>query len=115
MAISLTESAINEIQRLQNSRQQKHADFRIRVESGGCATLYYIFAFTHDRKPSDRHYESQGISIIVDQDSAAYLDGLKVDFAEDLMGGGFRFENPNAVNVCSCSQSFSIESESEMP
>ena len=111
MAISLTDSAANEVRRLQNSRQQEQADFRIRVESGGCEAFYYVLSFTVDREMSDRHFESNGISIIVDQDSATYLEALKVDFAEDLMGGAFRFENPNAIIVCSCGQSFSIKSE----
>ena len=114
MSISLTESAVNEIRRLQNSRQQEQADFRIRIEPGGCREFYYVLSFTVDRQPSDRHDEIQGVSIVVDPDSAAYLEDLKVDFAEDLMGGAFRFENPNVVIACSCGQSFSIKSDPQI-
>jgi iron-sulfur cluster assembly accessory protein len=35
-----------------------------------------------------------------------YLDGLTIDYSEDLMGGSFRFENPNAVRTCSCGSAF---------
>jgi iron-sulfur cluster assembly protein len=32
-----------------------------------------------------------------------------LDYSEDLMGGGFRFHNPNAAQSCSCGNSFSIK------
>ncbi|WP_143438253.1 iron-sulfur cluster assembly accessory protein, partial [Hydrocoleum sp. CS-953] len=37
-----------------------------------------------------------------------YLNGLTLDYSEDLMGGGFRFNNPNAKVVCGCGNSFSV-------
>jgi len=36
-----------------------------------------------------------------------YLEGTKLDYSEDLMGGGFRFENPNVASSCGCGISFS--------
>ena len=37
-----------------------------------------------------------------------YLNGLILDYSEDLMGGGFRFNNPNAKVACGCGNSFSV-------
>ena len=34
------------------------------------------------------------------------LRGMVVDFSTALMGGGFRYENPNAGSVCGCGDSF---------
>jgi iron-sulfur cluster assembly accessory protein len=33
---------------------------------------------------------------------------LQIDYSEDLMGGGFRFQNPNATANCGCGNSFAI-------
>jgi iron-sulfur cluster assembly protein len=35
-----------------------------------------------------------------------YLSGATIDYVEDLMGGGFKIENPNAVSSCGCGHSF---------
>jgi Fe-S cluster assembly iron-binding protein IscA len=32
-----------------------------------------------------------------------------LDYSEDLMGGGFRFHNPNAIETCGCGNSFRLE------
>ena len=49
-----------------------------------------------------------GLKVVCDKGALAYLDGLNVDFSKKLMGGGFRFENPNAAKSCGCGTSFRI-------
>ena len=62
--------------------------------------------------PEDQIYDFEGIQMVVDRQSLSYIDGLTLDYSEDLMGGGFRFHNPNALQSCGCGHSFSI-SESD--
>jgi iron-sulfur cluster assembly protein len=109
--INLTKAAANEIKRLQASDREPDSPLRLAVKTGGCAGLYYILEFDPQPTQSDRHYESQGISIIVDEQSNRYLNGLKLDYSEDLMGGGFRFKNPQALASCDCGHSFSVRTE----
>ena len=104
--LQLTASAAQEIKRLQHSRQLTHHHFRLGVKTGGCACWFYHFDFVTEIEDTDLEYESQGVTVLVDGSSAVYLHNLKMDYAEDLMGGGFRFTNPNAAQVCSCSLSF---------
>ena len=90
--------------------------FRIGLTSGGCESFYYTIDFAEAIVATDLVYEVDGISVVIDRQHLAYLDNLKLDYAEDLMGGGFRFENPVATNVCGCGNSFSMlngASESE--
>jgi iron-sulfur cluster assembly protein len=35
-----------------------------------------------------------------------YLSGAAIDYEDNLMGGGFRIDNPNAVSSCGCGHSF---------
>lgn len=57
---------------------------------------------------SDRIFNLNGIQLVVDAKSLDYADGLSVDYSEDLMGGGFRFQNPQAIATCGCGNSFSM-------
>jgi iron-sulfur cluster assembly accessory protein len=104
--IHLSPAAANEIQRLKASRQQPDSYFRLGVEPGGCSGLYYILDLCAMPLTGDRVCESQGISIVINEQSVPYLQDLKLDFAEDLMGGSFRFQNPNATATCGCALSF---------
>ncbi|MDB9314502.1 iron-sulfur cluster assembly accessory protein [Spirulina sp. CS-785/01] len=113
--VTLSQAAAQEIQRLRwvsdsrSATQQEGTPqkmLRVTVKEGGCATFYYGLEFTQEKRDTDRCYSSQGIEIVVDADSDRYLQGVSVDYSEDLMGGGFRFKNPNASKTCSCSLSF---------
>jgi iron-sulfur cluster assembly protein len=108
--IHLSQAAVNEIRRLQQSRQQLKSFLRLRVKKGGCSGLYYTFELSEISQPSDLLYECQGITMVIDPQSHIYLNGLKLDYAEDLMGGGFRFQNPNTSATCGCGLSFASPS-----
>ena len=41
-----------------------------------------------------------------DPDSAEFLDGLEIDYSDDLIRSGFRFKNPRAGGSCGCGSSF---------
>jgi iron-sulfur cluster assembly accessory protein len=109
--LQLTATAAQEIKRLQQSRQLTHHHFRLGVKTGGCAGQFYHFEFVSEIQADDLEYESQGVTVLVAGASAVYLHNLKLDYGEDLMGGGFRFTNPNAAQVCSCSLSFTPKLE----
>jgi iron-sulfur cluster assembly protein len=48
-----------------------------------------------------------GVKVIIDAKSAIYLQGTQLDYQKDLMGGNFKFLNPNANKTCGCGESFS--------
>ena len=50
--------------------------------------------------------EFDGIRVLVDPDSARYIEGSSIDYHEGLMGAGFTVDNPNAVSSCGCGHSF---------
>lgn len=105
--LTFSPAAIREIKRLQQSRQQPDTILELKVSSGGCSGLFYVLDLVSSPKsPSDRSIEIDGISVLVDSKSWQYIENLKVDYAEDLMGGGFRFNNPQAKQACGCGISF---------
>ena len=107
--ITLSQAATDEIRRLQTKRQQQQARLRLGVKSGGCADLYYTVEFDDAVRASDRVYDCQGVAVVVDEASIKHLTNLTLDYSEDLMGGGFRFYNPNAIETCGCGNSFRVK------
>ena len=37
-----------------------------------------------------------------------YLQGVEIDFRDDIMGSSFSIKNPNAQTTCGCGSSFGI-------
>lgn len=110
--INLTSSAICEINRLHAQQSNQETIFRLGVRAGGCCQLCYTMAFDLPDHHQDHHQDAilvlGKVRVMINQDHAQYIDGLTIDYSEDLMGGGFRFNNPRATNTCSCGNSFQI-------
>ncbi len=106
-AITLTETALKEVKRLMNVQGMTEGGLRLGVKGGGCSGLSYTINFDEKIGPYDQVYELDGVKVIVDAKSAIYLQGTQLDYQKDLMGGNFKFVNPNANKTCGCGESFS--------
>jgi iron-sulfur cluster assembly accessory protein len=105
--IYLSASATNEIKRLK-SKQQPNVLVRLQVKPGGCSDFIYDLCFDETVQKEDQVVDINDIQLVINQESIKYINDLKLDYSEDLMGGGFRFSNPIATTTCSCGISFSI-------
>jgi iron-sulfur cluster assembly protein len=105
-SIVLTASAAARVQRLLEERQLKGHALRVFISGGGCSGLQYGMALEGQPRESDHHFDFGGVGVVVDPVSMDYLAGATIDYVEDLMGGGFKIENPNAVSSCGCGHSF---------
>jgi iron-sulfur cluster assembly protein len=114
--ISLSPTAIAEVQRLKGRHLcASTGALRISIQSKGCAGLSYHLDFAESAHADDQCFEygnsERGkVQVLVNVQNLPYLNGLTLDYSEDLMGGSFRFDNPNAKQTCSCGHSFSTES-----
>lgn len=89
-------------------QEEKNAYLRVKITGGGCNGLSYKMKFVEDTKRGDIMVHSSGVRVLVDTKSALYLRGTQLDFSDKMIGGGFKFSNPNAKSSCSCGESFSI-------
>ncbi len=105
--VSLSDSAVKEVKRLINVQGMTEGGLRLGVKGGGCSGLRYTINFDEKIGQYDTVYDIEGIKVIVDTKSAIYLQGTQLDFQKDLMGGSFKFVNPNAQKTCGCGESFS--------
>ena len=80
---------------------------RISVVAGGCSGQTYSASVDDELFITDLVlYESGQLRIVTDPESAEYLDGIEIDYSDDLIRSGFRFRNPNSSGACGCGSSF---------
>jgi iron-sulfur cluster assembly accessory protein len=105
-SITLTESAANMVRNLLVQKNVPDYGLRVFVSGGGCSGLQYGMALEAEARAYDEIIETDGVKLFIDPTSLMYLDGSVIDYEDNLMGGGFRIENPNAVSSCGCGHSF---------
>lgn len=81
---------------------------RIAITGGGCNGLSYKLRFTTEPRRGDILVRTGGAVVVVDAKTALYLKGTVLDYSHQMVGGGFKFTNPNAKASCSCGESFSV-------
>jgi len=103
--LTLTSRAARQVETMRSGQGDGQKKLRVFVESGGCSGFEYGMSFDLP-KPDDQVFESEGVQILVDPTSLAYLDGTSIDFDDGLHGKGFELKNPNAQSTCGCGKSF---------
>ncbi|RDV36649.1 iron-sulfur cluster assembly accessory protein [Bradymonadaceae bacterium TMQ3] len=91
-----------------NLSPEANNGIRIGVKSGGCSGLNYVLDIVDSPADNDRVFERNGVKIFCDPRSYLYLNGTEIDFEDSVMGGGFKFNNPNARRSCGCGTSFAV-------
>ncbi len=106
MDIALTDKARTRLKSL--GAGQDHF-LRISVVAGGCSGHTYSAALDHQMQPGDEViYDDDGLRIVAEGRSSLFLDGLVIDYSDDLIKAGFRLSNGNAKTACGCGASFSM-------
>ena len=79
----------------------------ISAKAGGCSG--YLYDMVIVERPNEEGFQEinvDGVKILIHDNDSSLLNGLKLDFKDSLMGGGFHMDNPNADRACGCGQSF---------
>ena len=103
--ITLSDSAVAQIRKLESEEAEAGQSLRIFVEAGGCSGFEYGMSFDY-KKEDDLLLESNGVSFLMDATSLEYLKDSEGHFDDGLNGKGFDIRNPNANSTCGCGRSF---------
>ena len=79
----------------------------ISAKAGGCSG--YLYDMVIVEKPDNDGFQTldiDGVTVMIHNKDSTLLNGLRLDFRDSLMGGGFHMDNPNADRACGCGQSF---------
>src|SRR5512140_4009734 len=107
MAVTLTDRAAEHVQRYMQKRG-KGVGLRLGVKTTGCSGLAYKLEFADEIRPEDQAFECNGVRVLIDPKSLAYLDGTELDFVREGLNEGFKFNNPNEKDRCGCGESFNV-------
>lgn len=114
--IQFTAEAIQEIKRFGKQRHHDLSQENVRVglQPGCCSDFSYTLSFEQDddATANDHTIDCDGFTAIVSREYTEKLQGVTIDYSEDLMGGAFRYLNPNATYTSDCGNSFSIDPQS---
>ena len=110
-SIVLTSTAAQAVRELLEKRNLEGYALRVFVSGGGCSGFQYGMALEGNIRENDLSWDFEGVKVVVDEISIDYLRGATVDYVDDLMGSGFKIENPNAVSTCGCGSSFRTKNE----
>tara|TARA_Y100000310_G_C20159959_1_gene568689 strand:- start:4 stop:318 length:315 start_codon:yes stop_codon:yes gene_type:complete len=101
----MTESAKNKIRSLLLQRQTPDHYLRIGLQGGGCSRFMYKYEFAQRPEQKDKVFEFDDVKICVDIKSYLFLNGMEIDYEEDLLKSGLVFNTPSAKRTCGCGES----------
>jgi iron-sulfur cluster assembly protein len=106
MVISLTENASLQIKEMMK-QETSNVRLRFGVKGGGCSGLSYSLGFDEQlNEDLDLVEEMNDIQVVISKQDIPIIQGTKIDFKQNMMGGGFSIDNPNAIISCGCGSSF---------
>jgi iron-sulfur cluster assembly protein len=107
MAVTLSPAAAKHVTKYL-SKRGKGVGVRLGVKTTGCSGLAYKIEYVDEVAPEDVLFETQGIKLMIDPKSMAYIDGTELDFVREGLNEGFKFNNPNERDRCGCGESFRV-------
>ena len=110
--INLTPGAIKRVRSLLQEKDVDGYSLRVFVSGGGCSGMQYGMGLEPEARETDVRFQFDDVQVVVDPESMTYLSGTTIDYVDDLMSGGFKIENPQAVSSCGCGHSFKTEETS---
>ncbi|PSN17435.1 iron-sulfur cluster assembly accessory protein [filamentous cyanobacterium CCP5] len=109
--IHISTAAETELKRRFNLQPFSWESVRIGIEAGGCAAWHYTLQMGVQPATDDITIKCSHFQILISKQYLRWLQDLSIDYSEDLVGGSFRFINPNAAQTCGCGSSFTLDPE----
>ncbi len=113
--INISSAAADAVKNLLEKRNLEGYALRVFVQGGGCSGFQYGMALESNIRSEDTVVEEHGIQVLIDEVSIEYMRGASIDYVDDIMGSGFKIDNPNAISSCGCGNSFEAKNASGSP
>ncbi len=110
-----TSDAVEAIRALRVEEGRPGAAFRVDLRLGGCQGFKVYFELDAVNGDDVVFEAAPDVSIAVQQDGLAMLDGGVLDYESSHRGRGFRLANPAAKSACGCGQAFYADFSDQEP
>ena len=104
--VTLTDAAAAKVRAMMLKEGKQDYALRFGVVTGGCAGLSYEMKFQKSPYDNDISFAQNGLSIIINQESVEFVQGIEIDYVDTLRESGFKYKNPKAKSSCGCGTSF---------
>ena len=101
----MTDFAIEKVSGIMIKRQTPDHYLRIGLKGGGCSGYMYSYDFIEMPEEKDKVFDFGKVKICIDIKSYLFLNGMEIDYEEDLFKSGLVFNNPKADRTCGCGES----------
>ena len=108
MAITMTDFAIEKVFGIMLKRQTPDYYLRIGLKGGGCSGYMYSYDFIETPEVKDKVFDFGKVKICIDIKSYLFLNGMEIDYEEDLLKSGLVFNTPSAKRTCGCGESITF-------
>ena len=99
--IDVTSPAAEKLKAILQEEDAVDSAVRIVVVPAGHG-VQYMLTLEKEPKADDILTETDGVKVLVDVDSAPIMEGVEIDYVEDLMHSGFVITNPNVPMAGGC-------------
>ena len=115
MVISITENASKQIKEMMKEESES-SRLRFGIKGGGCSGLSYSLGFDDEiNEELDEVFEINDIPVVIFKQDIPIIEKTEIDFKQNMMGGGFSINNPNAIVSCGCGSSFRTKDAAGAP
>jgi len=115
MMITITDSARDQIKEMMKE-ETEGVRLRFGVKGGGCSGLSYALGFEYDiNEELDKTFVVNEIPVVMFSQDMPIVENTVIDFKQNMMGGGFAIDNPNAIANCGCGSSFRTKENAGSP
>ena len=105
--ISISPLAAEKLREILVEQGEEGASLRVMLMPGANGGAQYMLALEQEAKPDDTVVRTDGVSILIDPDSAPLMEGAEIDYMDGLIRSGFVINNPNIQSAgcgegCGC-------------
>ena len=108
MTITMTDFAVQKVSEITKKRQTPDHYLKIGLKGGGCSGFMYSYDFISEPEEKDKIFDFGEVKICIDIKSYLFLNGMEIDYEENLLKSGLVFNTPQAQASCGCGESISF-------
>ncbi|BAH83300.1 iron-sulfur cluster assembly accessory protein [Candidatus Ishikawella capsulata] len=106
--LTMTPNAVKKMENL-IQRDSEAKGIRLNIKKSGCAGFEYVMDLVKKKIKDDLTFTTAGVTLFVSPEVMPLIDGTEIDYQFEGLNECFKFNNPQAQNLCGCGESFSVE------
>ena len=101
--INISPLAAQKLKDIMAENGEKESSLRVVLMPGANGGAQYSLALEQGANEDDTVVHTEGLSVLMDSDSAPLMEGAQIDYIDGLMNSGFVINNPNIQSGgCAC-------------